>query len=310
MASKHALIPRPVSEYDLRLLRIFKVVVDCGGFAAAEPVLNITRSTISVHMSNLETRMNVKLASRGRGGFSLTEEGKAVYEASLVMFRALNDFALQVQNLDNELNGEISILCSDQVALSNQLRLADVIAQMQERAPNVQPAINADTIPNIEQAILNAEADIGIIPEYRHIDGLSYQQCYTEPYYLCIGKQHPLFEKEDQLISDDEVYNCQTVHPGVDVNLSGLKQFEKMNLAARAYQFETRTPLILSGKYLGFFPLSFIQPFIDRGDIRLLQPERRFYSVDHVLVTRNTGRTDQKVNLFLDAFATAQASSL
>lgn len=308
MPVKHALIPRPVSEYDLRLLRIFKVVVDCGGFSAAESVLNITRSTISVHMSNLEARMKVRLASRGRGGFSLTEEGKTVYEASLVLFSALNDFALLVQNLDNDLNGEISILCSDQVALTQQLKLPEVIAYIQEQAPNVQPAINAETIPNIEQAILNGDAQIGIIPEYRRIDGLTYQQFYTEPYYLCIGRAHPLFGRDDADISDDEVFACQTVHPGVDVNLSGIEQFQRMNLSARAYQFDTRTPLILSGKYLGFFPLSYIQGFLDRGEVRLLQPDQRFYNVDHVIVTRNTGRPDPKVDLFLDAFSKVQAS--
>ncbi len=309
MTTKHALIPRPVSEYDLRLLRIFKVVVECGGFAAAESVLNITRSTISVHMSNLESRMQLKLASRGRGGFSLTEEGRTVYEGLLVLFQSLNDFALLVQNLDNELDGEIAILCSDQVALTRQLRLAEVIAYLQDNAPNLQPAINADTIPNIERAILKGEAQIGIIPEYRHIDGLNYQQCYTEPYYLCVGQRHPLFDQDDSLIDDTDILGSQTVHPGVDVNLSGIEQFRTMNLAARAYQFDTRTPLILSGKYLGFFPLSYIQGFLDRGEVRLLQPDRRYYSVDHVIVTRNTGKSDPKVELFLKAFAQVQGAS-
>ena len=86
---KDTFVPRPVSEYDLRLLRIFKVVVECGGFAKAEPVLNITRSTISVHISNLESRMKFKLAKRGRGGFALTEQGKVVYEASLKLFHQI-----------------------------------------------------------------------------------------------------------------------------------------------------------------------------------------------------------------------------
>ena len=308
MAGKHALIPKQLSEYDLRLLRIFKVVVECGGFAAAESVLNITRSTISVHMSNLESRMKVKLASRGRGGFSLTEEGRTVYEAMLVLFQSLNDFALIVRTLDSELEGEIAILCSDQVALTRQLRLAEVIAYMQDEAPNLQPAINAETIPNIEQAILNGGAHVGIIPEYRHIDGIHYQQCYTEPYFLCIGANHPLFQRPDAEITDKDIFNCQTVHPGVDVNLSGIEQFRTMKLAARAYQFDTRTPLILSGKYLGFFPLSYIQGFLDRGEVRLLQPEQRFYSVDHVVVTRDSVKLDPKVALFQKAFAHVHAT--
>jgi DNA-binding transcriptional LysR family regulator len=302
-----SIIPRPVSEYDLRLLRIFKVVVECGGFAAAESMLNITRSTISVHMSNLETRMKVKLAKRGRGGFSLTEEGRTVYEAMLVLFRSLNDFSLLVNNLDNELEGEIAILCSDQVALTRQLRLPQVIAYMQDQAPNLQPAINAETVPNIERALLNGDAHVGIMPEYRNIDGLDYQHCFSEPFYLCVGAEHPLFVRLDDDIEDRDIYLCQTVHPGVDVNFSGLEQFRLMKLAARAYQFDTRTPLVLSGKYLGFFPLSYIQGFLDRKEVRLLKPERRFYSVDHAMVTRQSARNDPKVRLFFEAYQQAMA---
>lgn len=49
--SKQSIIPKAITEYDLRLLRIFRTVVENGGFAAAENELGVTRSTISVHMS-------------------------------------------------------------------------------------------------------------------------------------------------------------------------------------------------------------------------------------------------------------------
>ena len=304
MAKTNALFPRPISELDLRLLRIFKVVVECGGFTPAESVLNVTKSTISVHMTNLESRLKVKLATRGRQGFSLTEEGKLVYEASLDLFASLNEFAHKVSHLNSEVSGELSIICSDQVALTRQLKLPDIITQLHQDAPKMRLALNADTIPNIEQAILKGDAHVGIIPDYRQIDGLTYQQCYSETYYLCIGERHALFERSDDAISDDDVLGNETVHPGVDVNLSGIQQFESMSLTARAYQFDTRTPLILSGLYQGFFPLSYIQGFLDRGEVRLLQPERRFYNVDHVLVYKNQPVLDAKVELFLAAFNT------
>ncbi|HOM21905.1 MAG TPA: LysR family transcriptional regulator, partial [Ottowia sp.] len=39
-----------VSDMDLRLLRVFKAVVECGGMAAAELELNIGTSTVSRHV--------------------------------------------------------------------------------------------------------------------------------------------------------------------------------------------------------------------------------------------------------------------
>ncbi len=296
------LFPRPISELDLRLLRIFKVVVECGGFTAAEGVLNVTKSTISVHIGNLESRLNTRLANRGRQGFSLTEQGRLVYEASLELFDSLNEFAQKVSNLDSEISGELSIVCSDQVALTRQLKLPDIIAYMHEKAPKMQLGINADTIPNIERSLLKGNIHVGIIPDYRQVDGLEYRQCYSETFYLCVGNKHRLYHLPDDEISETDILECDTVHPGVDVNLSGIQQFQAMKLTARAYQFDTRTPLILSGLYLGFFPLSYIQGFLDRGEVRLLQPNKRFYHVDHVLVYRSQATIEPRVALFLEAF--------
>ena len=51
-----------LSDADLRLLRVFKAVVDCGGMAAAELELNIGTSTISRHIKDLETRLGLVLS--------------------------------------------------------------------------------------------------------------------------------------------------------------------------------------------------------------------------------------------------------
>ena len=42
-----------ISDFEIKLLRVFKAVVDCGGFSAAETTLNISRPTISTHIANL-----------------------------------------------------------------------------------------------------------------------------------------------------------------------------------------------------------------------------------------------------------------
>ena len=68
-----------ISDIELKQLRVFKAVVDCGGFAAAETTLNISRPNISNHIANLETRINLVLCKRGRAGFALTKEGAVVY---------------------------------------------------------------------------------------------------------------------------------------------------------------------------------------------------------------------------------------
>ena len=71
-----------LSDADIRLLRIFMAVARCGGLSAAELELNIGRSTISRHLKDLEIRLGLTLCHRGRGGFSLTQEGNRIFEAA------------------------------------------------------------------------------------------------------------------------------------------------------------------------------------------------------------------------------------
>ena len=82
---------------------------EAGGISAAELELNIGRSTISRHIKDLETRLGVTLCRRGRAGFSLTDEGKRVYEATLRLLTAINDFRSEVNEIHQEMTGKLVI---------------------------------------------------------------------------------------------------------------------------------------------------------------------------------------------------------
>lgn len=302
--STHSIIPKPITEYDLRLLRIFISVVEHGGFAAAENALGITRSTISVHMSNLETRMKLKLCLRGRV-VSLTEDGQSVYRAVLNLFDSINDFSLLVGTLGKELSGELVILCADQLDDKKQKKIAEVIAIIHDSSPNLHVVLDGESISSIEKLLLKDKAHIGIYPGYQHIEGLNYTPLSSEQIYLCCSKKHPFFNKLDTQISPTDLATVAAIHPGIDIDIAGKQQLQKLNLSARAYQFDTRKSMILSGKYLGYMPQSYIQKELNNGDVRLIQPSELTYQFNLSLVNKKTPREANKVELARNAFATA-----
>lgn len=297
-----SVIPKPTTEYDLKLLRIFVSVVEHGGFAAAEAALGITRSTISVHMSNLEARMKLKLCLRGRGGFSLTEDGQAVYHAVIDLFDSLNDFSLLVGTLGKDLSGELVILCADQLDSAKQQKMAQVVAQIVEQYPNLHIVLDNDTLSNIEKALLKGKAHIGVFPGYQKIDGLDYQMLHCEPVFLCAGKKHSLFNKMDSEISEHDLAITPAIHPGIDIDHAGRQQLQKLNLQAKSYQFDTRKALVLSGKYIGYLPQSIIQQELNQGDIRIISPTELTYQFKLSLVSKKNPREINKVNLLLETF--------
>jgi len=300
--NKASIIPKPTTEYDLRLLRIFTSVVEHGGFAAAELALGITRSTISVHMSNLEARMKLKLCLRGRGGFSLTEDGQTVYRAVIELFDSLNDFSLLVGTLGKELSGELVILCADQLDKSKQQKLAQVIQQLHDSSPNLHIVLDGDSISNIEKQLLKDKAHIGLFPSYQQVEGLTYTPLSTEPIFLCCAKEHPFYIKTDSEISAKNLAEVAAIHPGIDIDMLGKEQLHKLNLSAKSYQFDTRKTMILSGRYIGYMPQSFIQQELNQGDIRIIKPSSRTYEFNLSLVSKKVPREVNKVKLLSETF--------
>jgi DNA-binding transcriptional LysR family regulator len=305
LMNKSSIIPKPVTEYDLRLLRIFKAVVENGGFAAAENELGITRSTVSVHMSNLESRMKLKLCLRGRGGFSLTEDGQAVYYGAINLFDSLNDFSLLVGSLSTELSGELVILCADQLDVVKQQKLAKIIQIVHDSYPDLHLVLDGESINNIEKLLLKDKAHIGLFPSYQETEGLCYDPIYSEPIYLCCSKQHDFFNKVDTAISEEKLASVPAIHPGIDIDSSGRKQLKKLNLSAKSYQFDTRKAMIMSGRYIGYLPQSYIQPELNNGEIRIIQPSSLTYQFNLSLVYKKHPREISKVELLKNAFANA-----
>jgi DNA-binding transcriptional LysR family regulator len=71
-----------VTDFDLRLLRVFKTVSECGSFSAAESLLGITRSAISLHMSDLEKRLGCVCASAVAPGLRSLRKGVKFYDTA------------------------------------------------------------------------------------------------------------------------------------------------------------------------------------------------------------------------------------
>ena len=106
-------MPISVSNPDLHLLRVFMAVTESGGFSPAQLVLNVSQSTISTQMADLESRLGMTLCQRGRSGFALTEDGRAVYGAAQELFRSCATFADRVDARRGEVSGDLRVGMAD-----------------------------------------------------------------------------------------------------------------------------------------------------------------------------------------------------
>lgn len=189
---KRALLGQ-LSDMDLRLLRVFKAVVDCGGMSAAELELNISLSTISKHIKDLEQRLGLTLCQRGREGFAVTDEGLLIYQETVNLLAATEAFRRGVDEVHQRMGGQLHVAIFDHTVSNPQAQIGRAIALFSERAPEVSLQMYVEPINTIERGVIDGQFQVGVIPMHRSAESLSYHSLFSERMFLYCGAQHELF---------------------------------------------------------------------------------------------------------------------
>jgi len=292
------LLPRQLGDAHIRLLRVFKAVIESGGFAAAEVELNISRPAISLAITELESLLNMRLCNRGRSGFSITEQGEQVYQATQQLLTSLETFKAQINAINTELVGELNIGITDNLVTNPQMRITRALSALKHRAPKV--IINIRMIPpnEIETAVLDGHLHIGVVPDLRKLPGLDYLSLYKERSLLYCSELHPLFKQELNSISDAALNKYDAILPSYPQPAEIKRQQSMLNATATSTDREGIAFLILTGRFIGFLPGHFAERWVAQDKMRAIEAPNRYFDTQFSAVTRKGART----NLILEAY--------
>jgi DNA-binding transcriptional LysR family regulator len=277
-----------IGDSEIRLLRVFKAVVACGGLAAAELELNIGRSTISRHLRDLEERLGLVLCRRGRAGFALTPEGQRVFDDGLRLLDAMDTFRADVRDMHAELSGTLSIGLFDKTVTNPRARIGAAVREFRRAAPGVALDMIVGTLNDIESAVIDGRLDVGVVPDHRRSDSLAYTPLFDEAMLLYCGRQHPLYEARDEPLSWDELRDYD--HAGLGFHSPNMEATHRLGLRRQATvnDQEAIATLILSGCYIGFLPDHYAETFLRSGDIRRVFATGSAYDVRFVAIQRRS----------------------
>ena len=298
MQVKKRAILGQISDTDIRLLRVFKVVADCGGMASAELELNIGISTVSKHMKDLETRLGLTLCHRGRSGFSLTGEGEKIYEETLRLLAATDAFTRGVDEIHQRLGGLLNVAVFDKTASNPDARIGDAVAMFTERAPEVSLNMHVAPMNTIERGVMDGQFQIGIIPAHRSSSSLSYSELFGETMLLYCGRKHPLFGASHTELTWKKLNDH--AFAGLGYHSPNMEISQKMRLPRKAsgVDQESIATLILSGKYLGFLPDHYAKSFENADLIRPVKPAQFRYECRFVSAIRRSPTPPRITQLF------------
>ncbi|RYF82318.1 MAG: LysR family transcriptional regulator [Comamonadaceae bacterium] len=290
---------------DLRLLRVFKAVADCGGMAAAELELNIGVSTISRHVKDLETRLRLTLCRRGRAGFALTTDGQHVYEQTLNLLSAVDAFRSGIDAIHGRLGGELELALFDKTASNPQARISQAIAQFAAQAPEVRLNVHVASLNAIERGVIDGRFHVGLIPTHRASSTLAYAELFGETMQLYAGPGHALFEAEPRGMGWAQLRAYPFAGLGYHSPNMQLSHARQLTRGATGFDQEAIALLILSGRYLGFLPDHYAASFVAAGRMRAVAPQRFHYSCRFAAIWRPSPEPGRATALFTQCLAQA-----
>jgi DNA-binding transcriptional LysR family regulator len=290
---------RRLDNIDIRLLRVFVALVDANGFSEAQIALNLSQSTLSTHLAELEKRIGGRLCHRGRQQFRLTELGNATYEAALKLFRDLDDFTQRVSAASGSLSGRLRLGTSDGTFTSEILGIQGAIARFMKPQADVFIDLRLGTPSELEQWVADGERDIVIGPFSQKAPGVEYHDFYAEPHHLYCGRAHELFGRAcgeiDQRDIEAARFSVRSYRHFDDLYLVGHPRAS----ASVAYM-EAQLMLIMSGAFIGFLPCHFAAPWVANGHLRAIKPENYGFSSMHKIAFRRESGKSPLVKAFLD----------
>jgi LysR family transcriptional regulator, transcriptional activator for bauABCD operon len=266
-------------DQDPRLLQLFIAVAECGGLSAAEQRLELSRSTISTHLAELESRLGFRLCQRGRSGFALTPEGQATYRAAKDWMQAGDTFQQQVAQLQHQqLQGELIIAISDDSLNHPQFSFSEVIGRFRTQAPQARLQVSSQNPAAIAEALRGGLAHIGLAPLSLLTDKFFSKPLYREHSFLYCSRAHPLFNSPQTSVQ--HLHGQDFVGAGYAWHQALAAQESPFNTCAIAPELEARLALILSGSYLGFLPEHVAASWVAKGELCALLADQLHYSTD------------------------------
>lgn len=146
----------------LAQLRTFLAIVDAGTFGEAALVMNLSQSTVSAAIADLERSLDAKVFERGRHGAVLTPLGARLVEHARTALASVDAMHQEARASRGTLAGELRIAT---LRSTGTHLLPPILAAFHARYPDVRVRVLNETRAgeSIEQTLHEGRADVSLL---------------------------------------------------------------------------------------------------------------------------------------------------
>ena len=175
---------------DLFRLRVFVTVVDRGGYSAAARRLNLTQSTVSHHVGELERACGAELVRYRDRSVHITAAGHEVYRAALNMLTEQDHLTASLADLKEGRRGRVRLGAS--MAFEQKHFFGQVIAPFCRAHPGTLLSLRFGHSRRQAQAVLDHDLDLAYVIRWHLPAEVRFEPLHEIELAFLAARDHPL----------------------------------------------------------------------------------------------------------------------
>jgi DNA-binding transcriptional LysR family regulator len=185
--------------FDLRQLRYFAAVADCGSFRAAAERLHVSQPPLSRQVAELERTLGARLLDRGAGGVTLTPQGRLVFARAEALLRDAEALAEAVAATRAPAERGLRIGVTMAVTVGDRARVTRAWSRaLPGVAIEIVPGPSRDLIPALKAGRL----DFALIGLPGSAAGLETREVQLSRLVAALPARHPLARRRQVSLLD------------------------------------------------------------------------------------------------------------
>jgi molybdate transport repressor ModE-like protein len=182
------------NDLDLRLLRSFLAVAQCGKVSTAAKQLHLSQPAVTAHLRRLEEIVGKPLVSRSTRGVRLTTHGHALRTLSTEVQNTLARIEASFHT-EHKLIGELRFGASLTIASHV---IPSFLAEFSRVYPGVQIELRVDNTEVVLESVREASYPFGLVEGNPRVVGLRLEQ-FVEDEVVLVAGTNPTFRDYQQL---------------------------------------------------------------------------------------------------------------
>ena len=246
---------------DLITLRVIVAVADCGSISAGSYRVSLALGATSARISALEASLGIRIFERSSRGVKLTPTGHMLVQRGRELLADADRLTVDLHDHSVGLQGHVRML-------ANASAIVEFLPQRLESFMRTHPLIRIDleerSSPEIPLGLLEGRADLGIVDIAHPLQGLRFQNLFSDQLVLLVPRSHRLAFAAQAALHEllEEDFICLTDGNAISGRLMSaaavLGQMLRIRMQMRSFDAVCR--MVAAGLGVGVLPLEAVAP--------------------------------------------------